>query len=312
MRTTLAAGVLALCSIACSDPAERHQARIVTVITVDWEGAYATPESFDKLVQLQRDLGGAPLTHFVSAAYFTRDAPNPEIASFLRDQASAGAELAMHLHTWSSLVRASGVEPKPGPSYMTGTDQLFALESGENGFDVDLDAYDASELRRMLRASRQRLEQQGLAISRSFRAGGYLASANVRHALRADGYTVDSSAVDYREVGPGYLATRLREVWPAVDALAGPKRTDGLVEMPIAAVADYSTAAHIGEIIDAAALRLERDSSTNVFVVLALHQESAAEFADVVTGALKAARTRLGSDAFLFTTVEKAAYIAFP
>lgn len=310
MKTWIVAIAVALCMMACSDQAARDSGRIVIAITVDWEGAYGSPDGQAALVDLQENLGGAPMTHFVSAAYFVRGAPDPAIAQFLQSQARGGAELAMHLHAWSSLVRAAGIEPRRGPSFMTGTDKLFALESGEDGFDVDLDAYSTSELLRLLRVSRDKLQQQGLAISHSFRAGGYLASSSVRHALRADGYQVDSSAVDYRAVAAtNHLASRLREVWPAIDVLV-PQRLDGLVELPIAAVADYTTPQRMGELIDAAAQRLQRDPGRDVYLTIALHQETAADHAGVVADALSAARKRLGADTFLFTTSEKLAFLA--
>lgn len=284
---------------------------MVTVLTVDWEGAYGATDGQATLVELQRELGNAPLTHFVSAAYFTRETPDAAVAPFLQEQANEGAEIAMHLHAWSSLARAAGVTPKSAPSFMTGTDEVFKLESGEDGFDVDLDAYDASELRRMLRISRERLEKQGLAISHSFRAGGYLVSANMRHALRVEGYEVDSSAIDGREVkATGFFAQRLREMWPALDVTAPPKRVDELVELPITVVADYASESHLAEVVDSAVARLQRDPDHDVFVTVALHQETAAEFAPVVAKAFKAARTRHGAETFLFTTVEKAAHLA--
>jgi hypothetical protein len=296
---------------ACGGRASEPAGRVVTVLTVDWEGAYGATDGQASLVDLQRALGNAPLTHFVSAAYFTRETPDGAVAPFLQDQANDGAELAMHLHAWSSLARAAGVAPKSSPSFMTGTDQGFKLESGEDGFDVDLDAYDASELRRMLRISRERLERQGLAISHSFRAGGYLLSANLRQALRVEGYTVDSSAIDGKAVkATGFFAQRLRELWPSLDPTAPPKRVDDLVELPIAVVADYASDSHLAEVIDGAVARLQRDPEHDVFVTVALHQESAAEFAPIVAKAFKAARTRHGAETFLFTTVEKAAHLA--
>ncbi|MDX2091902.1 MAG: hypothetical protein SFX73_28830 [Kofleriaceae bacterium] len=309
MKTFLSSILVAMC--ACGGPAAEPAGHVVTVLTVDWEGAYGASDGQAALVEMQRELDGAPLTHFISAAYFTREAPDPTVAPFLQEQARGGAENAMHLHAWNSLVRAAEVTPRSSPSFMTGTDKVFKLETGEDGFDIDLDAYDASELRRMLRLSRARLERQGLAISHSFRAGGYLVSANLRHALRAENYAVDSSAIDGREVNAtGFFAQRLRTLWPALDVTAPPREVDGLVELPIAVVADYATEAHIGEVLDAAVARLQRNPDRDVFVTIALHQETCVEFAAVVSKALVAARARHGAATFLFTTVEKAAHLA--
>jgi hypothetical protein len=300
----------ALAVMGCSSapPAERHH--IVVALTVDWEGAYVSRDGLDELASLRGRLDGAPMTHFVSAAYLTKKTPDPALAPELVAAAARGDEIAMHLHVWSSIARAAGITPKPRPSFLSGTDKIVEFEDGDDGFDTDLDAYDVPALRAMLKVSRLKLEELGIDVSSSFRAGGYIVSANVRKALHMEGYTVDSSAIDANELAMAdYLPQRVRAVWPAVIPTAQPFVVEGLVELPIAAVADYTTSARIAAVFDAAAERLKADPSHHVFVTIALHQETAAEYAKRVGDAIDAARVRIGHDAFIFVTVEKAAYL---
>ena len=72
----LAALILVGCSRS-SPSAPPRKGRIVVAFTIDWEGAYLSPEGLDALDQLRLKLGAAPITHFVSAAYFSKESPDP-------------------------------------------------------------------------------------------------------------------------------------------------------------------------------------------------------------------------------------------
>lgn len=290
----------------------------MVAVTVDWEGVEFSPEGLDALDDLRRHLGAAPVTHFVSAAYFTKDRPDPRAVSFLTEAVRSGDELAVHLHLWKSLAKASGVEPKLSPSYVTGTDKLYDFGDGDRGFDTDLDVYSVADLRALVRTSRTLLERTRLAVSRSFRAGGYLGTPKVLQAIRQEGYTVDSSATDPRQVEPrkdSILPRRVREVWPKVTASSQPffaeEREQQVLEMPIAATADDETAAAITRLFEAAGDQLQKAPDRDVFLVVSCNQETAQDFAGRLGEAIDRARDmdRL-SDRLLFTTVEKAAALA--
>jgi hypothetical protein len=301
----------------CSS-SKRAKGRIVVAVTVDWEGAYFSPEGLDALDELRKGLGEAPLTHFVSAAYFTKDKPDPRAAVSLAEAVHKGDELAVHLHGWRSLARASGIEPKLSPSFLTGTDKVLELEDGDAGFDTDLDVYSVTELRALIRTSRRLLEQTHLSVSKSFRAGGYLGTPKMIQAIREEGLNVDSSATDYHQLGEqkdAFLSKRIKEVWPSVDATTQPFFVDApgnqLLEMPITAYADYVSGAGIVGVFDAAHARLQKDPNRDVFVVLGFDQESAQDYAGRIGEALDKIRARKElAGELMFTTVEKAAELA--
>ncbi|MBC7978436.1 MAG: hypothetical protein H7138_25915 [Myxococcales bacterium] len=314
------AGALAVAAFAACSSKPSAKGRIVVAVTVDWEGAEITTEGLDAVEALRKQLGTAPLTHFVSAAYLTKDRPDPRATASLAEAVHPGDELAIHLHAWRSLARASGIDPKLSPSFVTGTDKLFEFEDGDIGFDTDLDVYSVVELRAMLRTSRRLLEQTQETVSKTFRAGGYLGTPKVLQAIREEGFVVDSSATDYRQIDEGkdtFMLKRVQEVWPKTETTSQPYFIDGtakqLLEMPIAATADYVTAADIVITFEAAEARLQKAPTRDVFVVIGCNQETADSFAARLGEAIaKLGTKRPIADRLVFTTVEKAAALASP
>lgn len=308
--------VAALFACACSDSQPTtNRGHLVVAVTVDWEGIAITDEALAALDALRANRT-VPITHFVSAAYFTRPGNDTAVAA-LRRAVRPGDELAVHLHAWSSLVEASGVEPKLAPSFLTGTDELAEVDPTDPGFDTDLDTYETPELRAMLRTTRSLLESTDLRVSSSFRAGGYLATPKVLSALRNEGYTVDSSATPQAQFGNDYgmLRERVRGLWPNIDAGAQPyllrDPAGDIVELPIAALADTTPADKLALILERAGQRLRLQPGRDVFVVLAFHFETAAEYGGRIGQALDLAKARPELARELhFTTVEDAATLA--
>jgi len=312
------AAVVLLALAACGAKSDA-KGRLVVAVTVDWEGAELSPDGLDAIDELRRQLGTAPITHFVSAAYFTKDHPDPRAATTLAESIHPGDELAVHLHAWRSLARASGIEPKLSPSFVTGTDKLFDFEDGDVGFDTDLDVYSVTELRALIRTSARLLTQTHVAVSKTFRAGGYLGTPKVLQAVREEGFLVDSSATDYRQIDEGkdtVMLKRVQEVWPKTETTtqpyliaAGAEHT--LLEMPIAATTDYVTAADVVITFEAAEARLQKAPSKDVFLVIGCNQETAHDFAPRLGEAIAKLRTTHPlADHLWFTTVEKAAALA--
>ncbi len=305
------------CSPSSPAPAQ-PRGKIMVAFTIDWEGAYISPEGLDALDTLRKNLGAAPLTHFVSAAYFTKEQPDATAVTSIVEAVRPGDELAVHLHGWRSLAKASGIEAKLSPSFLTGTAKLLEFEDGDVGFDIDLDAYSVPELRAQLRTSRRLLEQTKLPVSKTFRAGGYLGTPKVLQAIRDEGYAVDSSATDHRQLDERkdeVLPKRIAEIWPKVTATSQPFLIDvsggQLLEMPIAAFADYASATEIVGAFEAAHAELRKTPARDVFVVLGFHQETAAEYAPRLGEALTQVRARPElAAALVFTTVEQAAAVA--
>lgn len=313
-------GVLALIvASACTraitpGPPKGH---VVVAVTIDWEGADLSIEALDALEDLREDLGDAPMTHFMSAAYFTKQDADPNTLAPIRGALRPGDQLAVHLHLWRSLATAAGVTPKLSPSFLTGTDELVEFEN-DAGFETDPDAYTVVELRAFLRKSRTLLERTQVPVTRTFRAGGYLATPKMMDAIGSEGFTIDSSASDHRqldEVTHPFWLRRMAELWPDVDTTTQPyiAKTRGgpLLEMPIAATSDYATTAEIVATVAGAHVRLQKAPEHDVFVVLALHLETAPDYAARIGEAVKSVRSNSKlADDLLFTTLDGAAEMA--
>ena len=288
--------------------------RVIVALTIDWEGAYLSPEGLDALDELRVVFGPAPLTHFISAGYFTKATPDPSLIQWITEGVRPGDEVAVHLHAWKSLAVASAIEPKLSPSFLTGTDKLLEFEDGDVGFDIDLDAYSVGELRALLRTSRRLLEQTRLPLTTTFRAGGYLGTPKVLQALQEEGFTVDSSATDHRQLDErknDVLPGRIKAIWPSVDTSTQPffvSTPQGqLLEMPIAAFADYAEPAEIVAIFEAAHARLGKDPTRDQYIVLGFHQETSVEFGNRLREAFAQIRQRPALAQVTFMTIEQAA-----
>jgi hypothetical protein len=315
VRAFLWASVAAAVAGGCSKSSSSTQGRVVVAVTIDWEGAYLSPDGLDALDELRKGLAGVPVTHFVSAAYFTKDQPDPAAAATIARAIVEGDELAVHLHAWRSLAKASKIEPKLAPSFLTGTDKLLEFPDGDVGFDTDLDAYGVPDLRALLRTSRRLLEQTQKPVGRSFRAGGYLATPKVLQAIREEGFTVDSSATDHRqldELKEEILPQRIKAIWPKVETSSQPWLVEAsggaLIEMPVAAFTDYASAAEIVAILEAAHARLLQAPGRDVFVVLGFHLETADDFGKRLGEALATVRARKElADGIVFANIASAA-----
>jgi hypothetical protein len=230
------------------------------------------------------------VTHFVSAAYFTKPGADPAAAARQIEAAiRPGDEVGLHLHMWRSLVESSGVAARLAPSFLRPGGELLEFEDGDVGFEVDPGAYSTDELRRIIGRSRQLLGENGIELEPLFRAGGWLASPEVLEAARAEGFVVDSSSTDAAWLaGPEnhdtrHLAERVARLWPAIDRTSQPywiaTAAGAVLEMPHTGnTADYLTVAEMNRHIEWALTEAKR-ARRPVFIQLGLHAETAQLYA---------------------------------
>lgn len=284
-------------------------------MTIDWEGAEVSAEAFNSLDALRETLGDAPMTHFMSAAYFTRDLLAPAVVTGIADEVRPNDELAIHLHTWRSLVLAAGVTPKINPSFLSGREPVEFDKLDDVGFETDPDAYTVPELRAMIRTTRKLIERLHHPIAATFRAGGYVGTTKMLAAVGSEGIHIDSSAIDARhlaDVTDKFWLKRLAQLWPNIDPASQPYMLDSaggaMLEMPISATADYASVDQIHGILEAAIARLRATPNRDVFVVLSSHFETGQDYAARFGAALK--KLAGDRDALMFTTLDGAAELA--
>jgi hypothetical protein len=311
--------VAALGFAACgkSGSKDGDSAQVVHVaVSVDWEGAYLRPESLDALETFRKENPGVPLTHMLNAAYYTKPGADPaEVTREIRLAVAKEDEIGLHVHGWKSLLTASGVEPRDGPSFLSARGPLIEI-LGDAGFDLDLSALTVAELRAVMKKSRQLLAAEKLTLGPSFRAAGWIATPNVLEAARAEGFTIDTSAtsaawLDEKEVV--FLRRRLGQVWSRIDEKTQPfwieTGVGRILEMPdTGAMSDYLSVLEIQQHVERAAAALESRPGRPVFVHLGMHAETADEFAPRLSQALSVLRAR--KTPMVFETLSRSAEAA--
>ncbi|MGH9885754.1 MAG: hypothetical protein ACREBE_09510, partial [bacterium] len=139
---------------------------------------------------------------------------------------------------------------------------------------------------------------------------------------REEGFTVDSSATDARQLEEptgDVLPRRVKAIWPGVDsttqpwlmrapASSGTAGSTELLEMPVAALADHASTEDMVAIVEAAYARLQKEPGRDVFVVLELELEIAHDYAGRIGDAVEKLRAHRELAAhLLFATVAGAA-----
>jgi hypothetical protein len=257
---------------------------LVVTVSVDWEGYSLSESDLSAFASFRELFPSVPLTHFLNAAYYTRNASAAEVTSAIRAVMRPGDEIGLHVHCWRSLVTRAGVEFREGPRFWD--DSVSPVRVGEDdGFDVELAAYSAEEVEKLAATSRDILKRRGFTLSRSFRAGGWMASGSVLQGIRAAGFTVDSSATDRSwhrdELGNLPLYRRLGELWGDVTQDTQPYRiktpAGTVLEMPdTGALADYVSGMEMSEHLGRQLGKLEPGSFR--FAHIGFHQETCRRF----------------------------------
>lgn len=271
--------------------------RVFITVSVDWEGMSLEEKNLLAMESLRRDYPRVPFTHFLNAAYYTKKGAVPAtVTAQVRRTVKPGDEMGLHVHPWRTLVEAAGVPFRAEPTFWQKGAKATEFPDGDAGHDVELPAYSVDELRKIVRESKRVLAENGFALGTSFRAGGWLADAKVLEAIRAEGFLVDSSAVDasWHERLEGLpIRDRIRETWPKTTPTSTPEtietKAGAVLEMPnTAALADYVTARQMIENVEQALELARRDPLRPRFVHVGFHQETAAEFSPRVVAALTA------------------------
>ncbi len=283
--------------------AKLEGAQVVVTISVDWEGAFLSPEGLQAMQDFRSEWKELPLTHFICPAYFARDDDAKALAEQVRAHVLDGDEVGLHLHSWFSLAKAAGITPKEAPNFY-GDDQPPAVfDNGDRGYEVSLSAYSPEELGKLVTASLALLEANGLGRPNSFRAGGYDGSSEVLAAVRAANITVDSSATwptwfDAKREGRKrnedesrvLQYTQLKKSWPNMEELTQPYGFDtpagALIEVPnTGSFAEYLSVDEMRGHLQRAMIASQKQG-TPIFVDFGFHQESADEFITALSDAL--------------------------
>lgn len=267
------------------------------LVTVDWEGRDLLEPNLQAMEAFRTNWPNVPLVHFLNAAYFTKPRADAELVTTRIERAlSSQDERGLHLHGWKSLFEASGVTFRNTPTVWDAqgsvTDCAF-----DCGHEVPISAYTAEELEKVLRFSRNTLEQRGFGQAKSFRAGAWLLTEPVRTALGRLGFANDNSAVFAKhlssEIGERPLYALVLELWKDTTpssqpfGLELPSAKTSLLEIPDnGALADYMSAEEMFAVYAENRDLLGLEPAHSRVVSIGFHQETANEYLARVDGAL--------------------------
>lgn len=281
--------------------AKRRIGAVRVAISVDWEGRELSEENLAAIERFRTRFPEVPLTHFLNAAYFTKRgaaSQDAAVAARIKRALRPQDELGLHLHGWRSLIEAAGVEFKQAPSFW-GAGKPLQPAGGDEGHEVEIAAYSAAELERILTFSKETLrERGGFEIGASFRAGGWVAPPHVLEGVAAAGFGVDTSAVPpswHEELSGLALRGRIQQLWGQVRPTTQPYRVQTpkgvVIEMPdTGALADYVTAREMTTHVREALTRQRLRPAGEVYVHLGFHLETAARYLPRLAEALSALR----------------------
>jgi hypothetical protein len=270
------------------------------VVTVDWEGRDLASANIEAMRKLRQDYPEVPFVHYLNAAYFTKsNADSFEVKRKIDSVLLPIDEQGLHIHGWKSLFEAAGVTHRRSPNWIPNGQSLTDAECAYDcGHTIPITAYTYSELRQVINYSIRVLTDHGYNRPKSFRAGGWLASDNLFQALAAEGFTSDSSAVN-----PAFLKAKLQtynlytwlvNTWPSITTTSQPYVTPQNVwEFPDnGCLADYVTYQDMVGVINANLKQLQASTeSTNRYVVIGFHQETAAQYGSRIRQILSAVRS---------------------
>jgi hypothetical protein len=261
-------------------------------VTVDWEGDDLADDNLAAMNELRERFPQVPLVQFLNAAYFTKPDVDTEdvrarIASVLREH----DELGLHIHGWKRLFEAAGVTFRDSPTFWGGSVPSYSC-SYDCGHEVPISEYDRVELEQVIQHSLDTLDAAGFGRAVSFRAGGWMATPNVREALVAQGLSTDSSAVPAvflaDELSGLPLLHWVEVLWEGTDAASQPYELDGLTEVPDnGALADYVTADEMFQVYADAKDRWLEQPDQTIVVNIGFHEETADKYLPRVEEALE-------------------------
>jgi hypothetical protein len=269
--------------------------KVQIVVSVDWEGRELGAANLAAMKSFRAANPDVPLVQFLNAAYYFKPGANAAVTTAqIRTVLTSKDELGLHIHGWKRLFEASGVTFRSSSTFW-GTPIDLATCSFDCGHEVPISSYNTAELQKVIRTSTETLKANGFAMSPSFRAGGWMASASVREALTAEGYRVDSSAANVPLLADELVGLPvvgwLRSLWGSTTSTTQPytfsTRAGALKEIPDnGALADYVTASEMVTVFQAHKARWKARPSANTVMSIGFHLETAQRYLPRVQGAI--------------------------
>jgi hypothetical protein len=273
-----------------------RRGRMQLLVTVDWEGRDLRDDNLRAMQNLHARFPEVKIVHFLNAAYFTKsDADAADAKAKIASTILPGDERGLHIHGWKRLFEAAGVTFRNTPTFW-GTTLAPTECFYDCGHEVPISLYTTDELRKVVRFSLDKLEEQGFGRAKSFRCGGWMAKENVREAVAAEGLKYEESAVPTTFLAPklsgrpvlGWLDELWRGTTQTTQPYAIATPAGALTEIPDnGALADYVSADQMVAVFEANKAEWLRDRRRKVVVSIGFHTETAAMYVPQLERALE-------------------------
>jgi hypothetical protein len=202
---------------------------LTVTIGVLWEGEPLSAANREAIAAFRNRFEAVKVVHFISPVYFTRnhkDVRSRETAIQQMRELVGRSDLAgVYLNGWKSVTEAANVSFKNGPTFW-GNRLTVKSCIDDCGREVLMNAYPATDLRKIIKKSRQLFARNSFGDGRLMKVAGHAASPELLAAAAAEGITHDFSAI-----APDHYAGRLfrfplmaniKELWAGVGVTMRP------------------------------------------------------------------------------------------
>jgi len=167
------------------------------LVTTDWDFSDPGTSVLDYQNTLHTRHDTLRITHFVGPYTFTdpmvTEARQQEIVNWLLEQRDTrNDEIGLHIHPYCNFVEHAGLTCI--------TDQSTVYDEDLSGYTIKLGAYDRQQTGTLLQHASDLFEQHGLNRPKTFRAGGWTATIDTLGALADQGFTADTSALNWARI----------------------------------------------------------------------------------------------------------------
>jgi hypothetical protein len=163
-----------------------------------------TREDLDSLEKLAVSHPRVRWTHFFNPVIYTQTTVlRDDIVEFIcKAHTQSGAEIALHLHMYKSLLNAAGVAFQAEPSVNS---RMVVGSRDATGYSVPMSRYSPAEIHTLLQFSIGTFEKVKLQRPTTFCAGYYTTSLDLQKEIAASGFTASAAAFPPgKEIGDAY------------------------------------------------------------------------------------------------------------
>jgi hypothetical protein len=207
--------------------------KVIVVVSCDWDGHDLRNANIGHFEAFRNRYPSIPMTHFICASYFTGAGAamgaNPTTLLGIQQQMARafrdGDEFGLHVHGWKTVIDQAQQDANDPNQWFINQHNWADLAASPGytncwndiGHTNPLTLYGQDQIEQILRTSRTILNNNlpgGHQISSSFRSGGWVSNDDVKRAIVAAGFTIDSSAVPLGFAAPGSSLHTLHNTVP--------------------------------------------------------------------------------------------------